>query len=105
MSSKVTTFNEITQAEDYFAFFGLPYDPQFLNVNRLHILQKFSQLMKEKGVENPDMANDATFNQYRELLQEAYSLFQTSSPLQQKLFKVFNNQPKNVVLLSEIEVE
>ncbi|WP_035984776.1 nitrogenase-stabilizing/protective protein NifW [Leptolyngbya sp. KIOST-1] len=105
MKSTITAFNQITQAEDYFAFFGLPYDPQFLNVNRLHILQKFSRLMKEKGVDAPDMDDPATFNQYRELLQEAYSLFQSSSPQAQKLFKVFNQKPSNVVLMSDIEVE
>ncbi|WOD40117.1 nitrogenase-stabilizing/protective protein NifW [Nodosilinea sp. E11] len=105
MKSTITNFNQITQAEDYFAFFGLPYDPQFLNVNRLHILQKFSRLMKETGVDSPDMDDTATFNQYRELLQEAYSLFQSSSPQAQKLFKVFNQKPSNVVLMSEIEVE
>lgn len=105
MKSTITNFNQITQAEDYFAFFGLPYDPQFLNVNRLHILQKFSRLMKETGVDAPDMDDTATFNQYRELLQEAYSLFQSSSPQAQKLFKVFNQKPSNVVLMSEIEVE
>ncbi|MFQ4136183.1 nitrogenase-stabilizing/protective protein NifW [Nodosilinea sp. PGN35] len=105
MKSTLITFDQITQAEDYFAFFGLPYDPQFLNVNRLHILQKFSRLMKEKGTANPDMEDTTTFNQYRELLQEAYSLFQTSSPQAQKLFKVFNQKPSNVVLMSEIEVE
>ncbi len=105
MNSRVTNFKDITQAEDYFAFFDLPYDPHFLNVNRLHILQKFSQLMKEKGVDSPDMEDTATFNQYRELLQAAYSLFQTSSPQSQKLFKVFNQKPSNVVLMSDIEVE
>jgi nitrogenase-stabilizing/protective protein len=105
MKSTITTFNQITQAEDYFAFFGLPYDPQFLNINRLHILQKFSRLMKEKGVTEPDMTDNATFNEYRQLLQTAYNLFQTSSPQAQKLFKVFNQKPNNVVLMSEIEVE
>ncbi len=105
MNPNITTFNQITQAEDYFAFFGLPYDPEFLNINRLHILQKFSRLMREAGDSNPNMEDNATFNQYRNLLQEAYSLFETSSPQAQKLFKVFNDRPKNLVLLSEIEVE
>ncbi|MFQ3626399.1 MAG: nitrogenase-stabilizing/protective protein NifW [Cyanobacteriota bacterium] len=105
MNSRATNFKDLTQAEDYFAFFNLPYDPQFLNVNRLHILQKFSRLMQEKGIENPDMTDDNTYNQYRQLLQEAYGLFQASSPLEQKLFKVFNDKPKNVVLLSEIGME
>ncbi len=105
MNPKSQAFNQITQAEDYFAFFELSYDPQFLDVNRLHILQKFSQLIREKGVENPNMDDDATFNHYRDLLQTAYSLFQTSSPLEQKLFKVSKDKPKNVVMLSDIGVE
>ncbi|MGF1517377.1 MAG: nitrogenase-stabilizing/protective protein NifW [Nodosilinea sp.] len=105
MKSTITTFSQITQAEDYFAFFGLPYDPEFLNINRLHILQKFSRLMKENGTENPDMDDEATFNHYRDLLQTAYSLFESSSPQAEKLFKVFNQKPSNVVLMSEIEME
>ncbi|NJL49431.1 MAG: nitrogenase-stabilizing/protective protein NifW [Leptolyngbyaceae cyanobacterium SM2_5_2] len=105
MSTKTQAFNQITQAEDYFAFFNLPYDAQFLNVNRLHILQKFSRMVREKGAIAPDLDDEVTFNRYREFLQEAYSLFQTSSPQEQKLFKVFNDKPKNVVLLSEIAME
>jgi nitrogenase-stabilizing/protective protein len=105
MNTKTLAFNQITQAEDYFEFFGLPYDPQFLNVNRLHILQKFSRLLKEQGTESPDLSDTATFNQYRELLQSAYSLFQSSSPQAEKLFKVFDQKPSNVVLMSEIEME
>ena len=105
MNTKTQAFNAITQAEDYFTFFGLSYDPQFLNVNRLHILQKFSRLMREQDAPIPDMDNEATFNGYRECLQEAYSLFQTASPQSEKLFKVFNQRPTNVVLMSEIAME
>ncbi len=105
MNSKTSIFNQITEAEEYFAFFNLPYDPQFLNVNRLHILQKFSRLMREQGAVYPDLEDAATFNHYRELLQQAYSLFQTSSPQEQKMFKVFQDKPSNVVMLSEIGVE
>jgi nitrogenase-stabilizing/protective protein len=39
---------------------------------------------------------------YRAALQEAYDTFTTSSPLDEKLFKVFNEKPQNVVMLSEI---
>jgi nitrogenase-stabilizing/protective protein len=35
-------------------------------------------------------------------LEQAYSTFTTSSPLDEKLFKVFNDKPQNVVMLSEI---
>lgn len=105
MNQRTLTFNQIKQAEDYFAFFNLPYDPKFLNVNRLHILRKFSRLMWETGVENPNLDNEEIFKQYRELLQQAYNTFQTSSPQEQKLFKVFEETPANVVKLSEIAME
>jgi nitrogenase-stabilizing/protective protein len=105
MNPTTLAFNHITEAEDYFAFFSLPYDPQYLNVNRLHILKKFSRLIKEQGIEHPNLNNQEVFGQYRALLQEAYSLFQTSSPQEQKLFKVFQETPGNVVMLSDIEVE
>lgn len=105
MNTKTLEFNKITEAEDYFAFFGLPYDPQYLNVNRLHILKKFSRLIREDGAVYPDLDDAATFTHYQELLQKAYSLFQTSSPQEQKLFKVFQDTPGNVVMLSDIEVE
>jgi nitrogenase-stabilizing/protective protein len=105
MNTKTLEFKKITEAEDYFAFFGLPYDPQYLNVNRLHILKKFSRLIREEGALYPDLDNDSTFNRYREMLQRSYSLFQTSSPQEQKLFKVFQDKPGNVVMLSDIEVE
>jgi nitrogenase-stabilizing/protective protein len=49
--------------------------------------------------------NEQVFNQYRDALQSAYQLFLASSPLEEKLFKVFRDRPNNVVMLSDIEVE
>jgi len=105
MNPKTLEFNAITQAEDYFAFFNLPYDSQFLNVNRLHILQKFSQFLKSEGRSSPNLEDVQTFNHYRQLLEQAYQLFQSSSPQEQKLFKVFQDKPKNIVMLSDIGVD
>ena len=95
-------FHQLKDAEDYFEFFDLPYDPQTVNVHRLHILRKFSQLVK---------ATDKTQNEietlaaYRQALQTAYTLFLSSSGVEEKLFKVFQDRPKNIVMLSEIAVE
>ena len=38
LSKTLTQFNQLHDAEDYFEFFGLSYDPQVVNINRLHIL-------------------------------------------------------------------
>lgn len=104
MTQTLTVFNTLSTAEEYFEFFNLPYDPAIVSVNRLHILQKFSRLMR--GID-PDssLSERDRLTQYREALESAYAVFLTSSPLEQKLFKVFQKKPGNVVLLSEIEVE
>jgi nitrogenase-stabilizing/protective protein len=47
MSEDWNKFQNLTQAEEYFEFFGLPYDQTVVSVNRLHILKKFSQSIQE----------------------------------------------------------
>ncbi|MEM6255822.1 MAG: nitrogenase-stabilizing/protective protein NifW [Cyanobacteria bacterium P01_D01_bin.156] len=95
-------FNQLKDAEDYFQFFGLNYDPQVVNVNRLHILRKFSQLVQDQ---DKSQSEEQKLNAYRQALQTSYDLFLTSSSVEQKLFKVFKDRPKNVVMLSDIAVE
>ncbi|OLP16668.1 nitrogenase stabilizing/protective protein [Leptolyngbya sp. 'hensonii'] len=105
MSKTLTEFNQLVEAEQYFEFFELPYDPQIVNVNRLHILQKFSNFLKERRAEIADLSEAETLDMYREALQRAYTVFLSSNSLEQKLFKVFNDKPQNVVLLNDIGVD
>lgn len=102
MSNTLAEFQQLVNAEEYFEFFDLPYDAQFVNVNRLHILQKFSTLMRAIDREAPDLDEAAKLDRYRAALQQAYDTFTASSPAAEKLFKVFHDRPQNVVLLSEI---
>jgi nitrogenase-stabilizing/protective protein len=102
MSKTLAEFGQLVNAEEYLEFFELPYDPQFVNVNRLHILQKFSALIKSIDAGSLNLSEAEQLEQYRAALQQAYDTFLTSSPLNEKLFKVFNDKPQNVVLLSEI---
>jgi nitrogenase-stabilizing/protective protein len=39
-------FYELTDAEDYFEFFELDYDPKLVNVKRFHILKEYGVLIK-----------------------------------------------------------
>ena len=103
MKGTLEEFNQLTNAEDFFQFLALPYDPKVVNVNRLHILQKFSQLKAEIDQETADP--QARLDRYREALQAAYELFLSSSAPEQKLFKVFQDAKPNVVLVSEIKEE
>ncbi|MFQ3612477.1 MAG: nitrogenase-stabilizing/protective protein NifW [Cyanobacteriota bacterium] len=79
----------LVNAEDYFAFFDLPYDPQVVNVNRLHILRKFAQYLHPladfQGSEQDQL------DQARQGLAKAYQTFLTSTPQQEKLFRVFQD--------------
>jgi nitrogenase-stabilizing/protective protein len=105
MEKTLAEFNQLINAEEYLEFFALPYDPQFVNVNRLHILQKFSSFIKSIDSESPELSDAEKLERYQVALEEAYKTFTTSSPLDEKLFKVFNDKPQGVVLLSEIGSE
>lgn len=102
MSKNIDEFKKLVDAEEFFEFFNLPYDQKFVNVNRLHILKKFSQYMREVDENFPDANSEEKLNQYAIALQKAYEVFLESTPHEQKLFKVFNEKPKNVVKLTEI---
>lgn len=102
MTQSLSDFQKVTDAEEYLQFFGIPYDPQFVNVNRLHILKQFSKLIQEVDRVFADVSDAEKLDKYREALTEAYELFKTSSPLETKLFKVFQNKPKNIVLLQDV---
>ncbi|BAY90844.1 MULTISPECIES: nitrogenase-stabilizing/protective protein NifW [unclassified Tolypothrix] len=102
MSRNIDEFKKLVDAEEFFQFFEMPYDQTFVNVNRLHILKKFSQFMREVDENFPDLKPEEKLEQYAIALQKAYEVFIESTPQEQKLFKVFNDKPKNVVKLTEI---
>lgn len=95
-------FRQLVNAEDYLQFFDISYDQQFVNINRLHILKQFSLLIEEVDKVFPDVTESDRLDKYRQALEEAYEVFVTKSPLEMKLFKVFKEKPKNVVLLQDV---
>lgn len=102
MSTNIDEFKNLVDAEEFFIFFNLPYDQKFVNVNRLHILKKFSQFMSQIDDSYPQISDQERLEKYSAALQQAYQVFIESTPHEQKLFKVFNDKPKNVVTLTEI---
>ena len=95
-------FQKLTDAEDYLQFFDIEYDREFVNINRLHILKQFSLLIKEVDKVFSDVTEAEKLEKYQLALEEAYQVFLTSSPLETKLFKVFQSKPKNFVSLDEL---
>lgn len=102
MTGTLSQFNQLSDAEAYFEFFQLPYDPQIVNVNRLHILKKFSEYMQQIDASSPNLSEEEKLSQYCQALQQAYEVFLNSTGVEQKLFKVFKKKPKNVVMLTDI---
>ncbi|PZU99818.1 MAG: nitrogenase stabilizing/protective protein [Pseudanabaena sp.] len=102
MVGTLSEFRKLTDAEQYFDFFELDYDPQVVNINRLHILKKFSQSLEEIDNKFVEAAEAEKLSFYREALENSYATLQTSNAIEQKLFKVFHQKPHNVVMLSDI---
>ncbi|MEN9215490.1 MAG: nitrogenase-stabilizing/protective protein NifW [Gloeomargarita sp. DG02_4_bins_56] len=103
MPKTLAEFNQLTDAEGYFEFLEVPYDPKVVNVNRLHILRKFSQMKAAIDSETDDP--QVRLERYRSALATAYQVFLNSTSYEQKLFKVFQTPPPAVVLLSDITAE
>ncbi|MEM9923389.1 MAG: nitrogenase-stabilizing/protective protein NifW [Cyanobacteria bacterium P01_D01_bin.50] len=103
MSGSLSEFNKLVNAEDYFDFFQIEYDQKVVSINRLHILQKFSEYINEIDLNNSELNDSVRLSKYHEALEQAYQVFIKSTPQEQKLFKVFQQKPKNVVKLTEID--
>jgi nitrogenase-stabilizing/protective protein len=79
---------QLSAAEDFLQFFGVPHDMEVVNVSRLHILKRFYQYIRQE----PNLPQDheqALYQCYRGLLIKAYEDFVKSTPAQEKVFKVF----------------
>lgn len=71
-------------AEDFLTHFGIPFDAAVVHVNRLHILQRFHDYLaaQVKG-------GEASFDDYRRWLLQAYEDFVKSNAQKEKVFRVF----------------
>jgi nitrogenase-stabilizing/protective protein len=93
--------DELSSAEEFLDHFGIPCDPAVVQVNRLHILQRFHDYIEQA---TRAAVQALTFDDYRGLLDRAYRDFVTSDALTEKVFRVFHlHEPKTVfVPLSEL---
>jgi nitrogenase-stabilizing/protective protein len=71
-------------------YFGVPFDQKVVNVSRLHILKRFFQYIRQENllVQTDELK---LYTLYREQLVKAYADFVTSTPAQEKVFKVFQD--------------
>lgn len=93
-SDILARLNAASSAEDFFNILGLPYDEKVVRVARLHILKRMGQYLAKEdftGLSSGEISDRCRTN-----LERAYDDFVTSTPIDQRVFKVLREavQPK-----------
>lgn len=88
--SVLEDLGRLSSAEDFFNYLDLPFEPQVVQVSRLHILRRMGQYLKGSEIDGAfDGLPDAEIKVLcRSHLEQAYQDFVASSPIQERLFKV-----------------
>lgn len=89
---------ELCSAEDFLDWFGIAYQQKIVEVNRLHILQRFHNYLAQKTDQE-----DQAFDDYKDCLERAYNDFTGSSAQQQKVLKVFQKPAPSFVSFNDFE--
>jgi nitrogenase-stabilizing/protective protein len=90
MENFLQQLKALSSAEDFLQYFGVPFDQHVVNVSRLHILKRFFQYIRQENL--LAQTNEVgLYTLYRVQLVKAYSDFVTSTPAQEKVFKVFQD--------------
>jgi nitrogenase-stabilizing/protective protein len=89
---------ELCSAEDFLDYFQIPYEPGIVQVNRLHILQRFHDYLEQAKDERP-LEESALRAHYAVWLHKAYGDFVDSDARTEKVFKVFRmHEPQQVAI-------
>jgi nitrogenase-stabilizing/protective protein len=103
MDELTRRLSAISAAEEFLDFFGIRYDQAVVNVNRLHILKRFQQYLRQANA-LPEKDEVSQFRHYRELLARAYGDFVRSTAAKEKVFKVFQDLEGQRVSLQSLRV-
>ena len=103
MNTLAQQLAELSAAEVFLDFFGIPYQQSVLNVSRLHILKRFYQYMRqERGLDA--LGDIEMFKRLRTRLTQAYGDFVRSTPAKEKVFKVLQNADSKSVSLDSLRM-
>ena len=91
MSQFEKNLETLESAEDFLNYFAIPFDANVVQVNRLHILQRFHNYLAQAEDTMPE--NEAAKREvYKRLLQRAYQDFVNSDALTEKVFNIFHRK-------------
>lgn len=85
----LAALRRLENAEDFFAFFELSFDPKVVQVYRLHVLKRFALEMEIVDRAHPALAEPERIALYREALRRSHDVFVRSNAQEEKLFRVF----------------
>jgi nitrogenase-stabilizing/protective protein len=111
--SVLQDLGQLSSAEDFFNYLGLPFEPSVVHVSRLHILRRMGQYLKGSEIDGAfeGLSEEQIKTLCREHLDQAYQDFVASTPIQERLFKVHKEaiEPKpepasNFVPLDSLKV-
>lgn len=75
---------ELVSAEDFLDHFGIPYDPQVVQVNRLQILKRLHDDLEAERA----CGREPSLDDYRRLLIRAYETFVHSNAYTERVMRV-----------------
>lgn len=104
MTDLIKDLEGLSSAEEFFAYFGLDYDPRILAAVRLHILKRFhDNLGKIPAFEEVDhVAQRAA---YRDQLARAYADYSAGPALTQKAFPALERIRGAFIPLSAVSLK
>jgi nitrogenase-stabilizing/protective protein len=85
MSTLPADAQDLETAEEFLNHFGVPFDQRVVNVNRLHILQRFHDYLAAADLNGLD--DEALSKAAREHLERAYNDFVSSDALANRVFR------------------
>jgi nitrogenase-stabilizing/protective protein len=95
MSSAPNIIEELkktSSAEDFFTLLKVEYEPQILNVARLHILRRMGEYLFKEDFSS--FSDEEAIEKCKIFLEQAYIDFTKSSPIAERLFKVHKDAVK-----------
>lgn len=94
--SVLDDLRRLSAAEEFFQYLGVEYDPQVVNVARLHILRRMGEYLRKESAEPQADAHDDTRvrARCRAHLETAYADFVKSTPMKERVFKVHKDAVK-----------
>jgi nitrogenase-stabilizing/protective protein len=90
--SIIAELSGLSSAEDFFIRLGVAHDPAVVHVARLHILRRMGQYLA--AADFAGLGEAAAEGLCHDALTLAYHEFLTTSPVEQRLFKVHQDAVK-----------